>query len=148
VEGLDEGGRVGGVRGREGDAETEGREDGEGGGEGGCGGVVRGGKDADGGVAAELDGDEKRDDRILVGDADRRVDRLWGVTIGGTGTGRARTWRTDHSSVMVEINNTIYFIYVFIYCIARKRISLANVDRDDDEHDEHDEHRADRVARS
>ena len=78
VEGLDERGSVGGVCGREGDAETEGREDGEGGGEGGHGGVVRGGEDADGGVAAELDGDAKSDDRILVGDADRRVDRLRG----------------------------------------------------------------------
>lgn len=48
------------------------------------------GEDTHGCVEAELDRDEKRDDRILVGDADRRVDRLRGVSGSTTGT-RTRT---------------------------------------------------------
>lgn len=71
-EGCGEGGDVGG------DGEGSGREIG----------VVGDGEDAEGGVEAELDGDEKGDDRILVGDADRRVDRLRGGSgsAGTTGT--------------------------------------------------------------
>lgn len=66
---------MGGVQGRENDAEMEGREDGEGGralgsrdirGDGEGRGVVWNGEDAEGSVEAELDGDEKGDDRILV----------------------------------------------------------------------------------
>lgn len=120
---------MGGVQGREGDAEAEGWKDGEGssvggdiGGDGeGRGGeidVVWNGEDAEGSVEAELDGDEKGDDRILVGDADRRVDRLRGGS-GSAGTTRTRTGtdlengpllRLDGHDRDCMINNTVLFM--------------------------------------
>lgn len=96
LERLDDRSRVGGVRQREVDTKMEWGQDGEGSRERRCvGGCCEGGvgeigvvwdlEDVDGCVDAEFDGDEKRDDRVLVGDADRRVDRLGSVRIGGDG---------------------------------------------------------------
>lgn len=66
--------------------------------------VMCDGEDANGSVEAEFDGDEKVDDRILVGYANRRVDRLRGVGLGSTGNENGeQTSRTDHSTDWLDM---------------------------------------------